>query len=68
MAIEAARQLAHPQRKVQGYLIQDATFHHAVNVPADGNELELQFYMRPTNDISEKTSSWSSFRVYTYEN
>lgn len=68
IAIEAAKQMLRPNRIVKGYLIQDATFHHAVNVPASGSDLELQIYMHGANDTSDKTSSWSQFRICTYEN
>lgn len=68
MAIEAARQMAHESHKVKGYLIQDTTFHHAVTIATDQNELELQFHLRPTGDTLDKSSSWSDFRIYMYEN
>lgn len=67
MAIEAAKQMTQPGREVKGYLIQDATFHHAVNVPAAEHDLELQLYLRPMNDASDRSSSWSSFRICMYE-
>ncbi|KAL8724488.1 MAG: hypothetical protein Q9166_007922 [cf. Caloplaca sp. 2 TL-2023] len=68
MAIEAAKQMVHPNRKIKGYLIEDATFHHAVNVSANGGNLELQFYMRAANDASDKSSSRSQYRVCMYDN
>ena len=68
MAIEAAKQLVNSSSAVKGYHIQDTTFHHAVNIPASGNDLELQLCMQPTNKFLDGSSSWSDFRVYMYEN
>ena len=67
MAIEAARQTADATRNIKAYLIQDATFHKAVNVPANDRGLELQFFMRPITDVSEKTFKWSEYRLCTCE-
>ena len=67
MAVEAAKQTADESRKIRGYLLQDVTFHKAVNVPADDPGVELQFYMRPMKDSAEKSFKWSEFRLCTYD-
>lgn len=68
MAIEAAKQMSNTSRQIKGYLIKDATLHKAVNVPADDRGLETQFYMRPLNDMSEKSVAEYEFRLCTYDN
>lgn len=68
MAIEAAKQMSNTTRQIKGYLIRDATLHKAVNVPADDRGLETQFYMRPLNDMSEKSVAEYEFRLCTYDN
>lgn len=67
MAIEAAKQMADGNRQIKGYLIEDTTFHKAVNVPIDDSGLELQFYMRPFKDTPQISSTRSEFRICTYE-
>ncbi|KAL8878752.1 MAG: hypothetical protein Q9198_003508, partial [Flavoplaca austrocitrina] len=68
MAIEGARQMCPSSRNIKGYLLTDTIFSHAVGVPADGTDVELQFFMRPVQESSEQNSMHFQYRVCVYEN
>ena len=67
MALEASRQLADENRKIMGYCIKDATFHHPLVVSRDTEGVEIQLYVRSIKDSSDKDSAWSEFRICIYE-
>lgn len=67
MALEASRQLADENRKITGYCVKDATFHHPLVVSRDNKGVEIQLYVRSIKDSSEKDSVWSEFRICIYE-
>lgn len=67
MAVEGVRQMADPNRRITGYFIKDATFQKPIAIPTSPNGIETQVYIRPRNDVSDKDSSWSDFRLCVYE-
>lgn len=67
MAIEAIRQLGDPNEMITGYRFRDVTFHKAMIVPSDPEGVETQFFVRPAKDTNKNTTSWSSFRLHSYQ-
>lgn len=67
MALEASRQLADENRKIAGYCIKNATFHHPLVVSQDTQGVEIQLYVRSIKDSSDKDFAWSEFRICIYE-
>lgn len=63
MALEASKQLADENRKVAGYCIKDATFHHPLVVSREPEGVEIQLYVQSIKDSSDKDSAWSEFRI-----
>lgn len=68
MALEAATQLADENRKIMGYCIKNATFHHPLVVSRDTQGVEIQLYVRSIKDSSDRDSAWSEFRICIHEN
>jgi len=73
MAIEAAKQLANPEKSIKAFVIKNASFHSALIIrPTLSTGTEVNFYMRPLKSQDEKESGWHDFRLYTndswYEN
>ncbi|KAL9639081.1 MAG: hypothetical protein Q9204_001255 [Flavoplaca sp. TL-2023a] len=66
MAIEAARQLAIPLRKICQYHLRDVTYGKAVVIPRNGR-VEVQMTLRQTADGGRNFLKWSEFHIYTYE-
>ncbi|KAL9074826.1 MAG: hypothetical protein Q9161_001964 [Pseudevernia consocians] len=63
MAFEASKQLADVTRHITGFVIKDATFHSALTIASEAEEVETQIQLRPLGDSSSKSSSMSDFRV-----
>ena len=66
MAIEALKQLSDRERDINGFEIQDVTFHTAMAIPYSTKGVETEFYMRQVPNSSSKDLSWSSFRLFSY--
>lgn len=67
MAIEAANQMADPNRVVVGFELRDVLFHKALHVPDDSDGIETNFYLRQMPDASGASVSWSEFRLCSFE-
>ncbi|KAL4937319.1 hypothetical protein BDV06DRAFT_227076, partial [Aspergillus oleicola] len=68
MAIEAAKQMAEPGKKVDSFVVKDAIFKAAIRVPANTDGIETGFYMRPLQSADAKSTGKFAFRLCTYEN
>ncbi|KAK3687885.1 hypothetical protein B0T22DRAFT_439466 [Podospora appendiculata] len=69
MAIEAARQIADPERKITGFRIKEAVFDKALIVPTTSEGVEIQFYLQSSRISNFAASpSWSNFKLCSYEN
>ncbi|XPS69086.1 hypothetical protein M3J09_001366 [Ascochyta lentis] len=64
MAIEASRQLADTTKELDGFMFKDCSFHSALNIPAQG--IEVNMCVRPRKNQNEKDSGWHDFRLYMY--
>jgi NADPH:quinone reductase-like Zn-dependent oxidoreductase/acyl transferase domain-containing protein len=68
MAIEAAKQLAKPDKKVKGYRIREAAFLSPLVIPFDPVGVETHFHVRPMRDSAIGTSmNWLEFRLSSLE-
>ena len=67
MAIEAARQLADPVKKIAGYRFRDVAFYNAL-VVSSSTGTETQLYLRPSKEAASGFLTWSEFRLCRYEN
>ncbi len=63
MALEASQQMADESRHITGFVIKDATFHSALTIASDAEEVETQIQLRPLGDSSTKESAMLDFRV-----
>lgn len=63
MAIEAAKQLS-DHHKIVGYEIKDARFQAPINLSLNPTGVEIELYLRPLRDASDKNNTWSQFRLY----
>ncbi|CRG83761.1 Lovastatin nonaketide synthase [Talaromyces islandicus] len=62
MAIEAANQMADPNRKISGFQLKDISFLRALVIPTGESGVETHLY------LSEETSSWTKFRLSSFDN
>ena len=62
MAIEGAKQVAEPGRTISGYQVKDAIFSHPISMSAM-ERVEVQLFLRPIHNSSEKDSSTSDYRI-----
>jgi acyl transferase domain-containing protein len=70
MAIEAAHQLADPDKTVTAFIIKNVTLHSALNLPSDAapsTGVEVNLFMRPRRDQDVKNSGWFDFRLHTHD-
>lgn len=69
MAIEAAHQLADPEKTVAAYVLKNVTLHSALNLlsnkPSVGVEVNL--FVRPRRDQDGKNAGWFDFRLCMYD-
>ncbi|KAL4934290.1 uncharacterized protein BDV17DRAFT_296996 [Aspergillus undulatus] len=68
MAIEAAKQLAEPGKKIDSFCIREASFKAAIRVSSNADGIETAFYMRPSQSVDAKSTGSFAFRLCTYEN
>ncbi|KAI0100021.1 putative polyketide synthase [Nemania sp. FL0031] len=71
MAIEAAHQLADPDKTVTAFIIKNVTLHSALNLPSDAapsTGVEINLFMRPRRDQDVKYAGWFDFRLCTHDN
>ncbi|KAL4954233.1 hypothetical protein BDW69DRAFT_183680 [Aspergillus filifer] len=68
MAIEAAKQIAEPGKKIDGFVVKDAIFKAAIRVPSNTYGIETGFYMRPLQSADAKSTGTFAFRLCTFEN
>lgn len=62
MAIEGAKQLADPNRTIEGYHIKDATFSHPIVISA-AERTEVQLFMRPVQSTSKNDLASFEYRI-----
>ncbi|KAI0543496.1 putative polyketide synthase [Xylaria curta] len=70
MAIEAAYQLADPDKTVTAFIIKNVTLHSALNLPsnaAPSTGVEVNLFMRPRQDQDVKYAGWFDFRLCTHD-
>ncbi|KAK2742657.1 Type I Iterative PKS [Onygenales sp. PD_40] len=67
MAVEAAKQVADPDRKVVGYNFKDVVFQVELEIPSDPDGIETKFQLRVLKDSSSKDAGWSEFRLYSFD-
>lgn len=70
MAIEAAHQLANPDKIVTAFDIKNVTLHSALNLPSNAAPsvgVEVNLFMRPRQDQDGKNAGWFDFRLCTYD-
>lgn len=67
MAIEAANQMADPNKAVAGFRLKDVLFQRALTIPTDADAIETHLYLRQIRDAAETATSWSEFRLCAYE-
>lgn len=63
MAVEAAKQLADENRRIIGYCIQDADFSSPLTISLESEGVEIEVYVRPYRDFSEKNTLKADFKV-----
>ncbi|KAL4914902.1 hypothetical protein BDW62DRAFT_134806 [Aspergillus aurantiobrunneus] len=68
MAIEAAKQMAEPGKKISGFYVKDAAFKAAIRIPSNADGIETGFYMRPLQSADAKSTGSFAFKLCTYEN
>ena len=58
ITIEAYKQLANVNRKIDGYITRDATFHKPpLTITTNPEGVEVQIYLHPLSDPSQTISS-----------
>ncbi|KAK2603644.1 hypothetical protein QQS21_004225 [Conoideocrella luteorostrata] len=70
MAIEAAHQLADPDKTVAAFVINNVTLQSALNLPSNADRrvgVEVNLFMRPRRDQDGKNSGWFDFRLCTHD-
>ena len=69
MAIEAAHQLADPDKTVSAFVIKNVTLHSALNLPSNAPSVgvEVNLFMRPRRDQDGKDAGWFDFRLCTHD-
>ena len=69
MAIEAARQLASPDRAITGYRFKSVVLDKTLIVPETEGGIEIQFFLRPAAQNSTISSpTWHECKLSSYEN
>lgn len=67
LAIEAAKYLADPAKKVSGFRVEDVTFSKAIMLSPDRDGVEIEISLRQVPGIVTKSSSWREFCLHVYE-
>ncbi|KAI0379259.1 hypothetical protein F5Y04DRAFT_290474 [Hypomontagnella monticulosa] len=69
MAIEAAKQMADPHKRVVGFSFKNITFHSVFKIPAGVAGVEANIHLKPRaqRDGNTKGNPWYDFRVYTFD-
>jgi acyl transferase domain-containing protein len=69
MAIEAAHQLADPDKIVAAFVVKNVNLHSALNLPSNAPSVgvEVNLFMRPRRDQDGKNAGWFDFRLCTYD-
>ena len=70
MAIEAAQQMSKhlDGGNILGYSLKELTFHKSLTLLPGLDGVEVEFFLHPTRQASDRGISWSDFRLYVYEN
>ncbi|KAI1085557.1 polyketide synthase [Whalleya microplaca] len=69
MAVEASRQISDTQRIIKGFRFKDVSFHSALRIPADTNQIESRFYLRRCPGLTPtRASILREFQFLTIEN
>lgn len=68
MAIEAAKQMAEPDKCIAGFNIKEVTFHAPIRIESNTEGVETGFYMRPVQNVKSKSPGWFEFRLCSNEN
>lgn len=64
MPIEAAKQLSRTGRQISGFNIRNISFLSAIQI-TEGEHVETDFHMRPTESLKTKDSDWFDFTLFT---
>lgn len=69
MAIEAARQSASPDKKIEAYRLKNVSVYKGLVIPQDAEGIEVQLYFRPSQDgdTTNNEQAWNEFRICFYE-
>ncbi|KAB8212294.1 hypothetical protein BDV34DRAFT_1922 [Aspergillus parasiticus] len=67
MAIEAADQIADPDRRVLGFQLKDVKFQRAIMVPRAADGIETNLLLRTILE-GGNIASWMEFRLFSYDN
>ena len=68
MALEAAKQLIDESREVTGYVFKDAVFLSPLTLSQESEGVEVEIFLRPLRDGSEKNSLKFDFKICAYIN
>ncbi|KAI1480108.1 hypothetical protein F4774DRAFT_425201 [Daldinia eschscholtzii] len=68
MAIEAANQLADPDRPINGIKLTDTYFLTTLTIPTSAQGIETQFILSPSPGSSDRNPTSWKFRLFSYDN
>ncbi|KAK6958415.1 hypothetical protein Daesc_001215 [Daldinia eschscholtzii] len=68
MAIEAANQLADPERPINGIKLTDTYFLTTLTIPTSAQGIETQFILSPSPGSSDRNPTSWKFRLFSYDN
>ncbi|KAL4909664.1 hypothetical protein BDW74DRAFT_42311 [Aspergillus multicolor] len=68
MAIEAAKQMTEPDKKIAGFKVKEARFNAPIRVPSNSSGIETGFYMRPLQNAHSRSTGSFEFRLCSYDN
>lgn len=68
MAIEAAKQMAEPDKCIAGFNVKEIIFHAPISIKPNAEGVETGFYMRPVQNVKSKSPGWFEFRLCSNEN
>ncbi|KAF2464008.1 reducing type I polyketide synthase [Lindgomyces ingoldianus] len=66
MAIEAAHQIAEPNREIEGFELKDIRFLSTLTIPRTSNGIETHLYLREVRDVTSSEIPWSEFRLFSF--
>ena len=69
MAIEGAKIMSRLRstKPISGYSLRDVLFHRALTISAEPDGTEIEVYLRPIGQTSDRDVTWLDFRLYIVE-